>query len=328
MPKFSIIVPVYNVAPYLRECLDSVLAQTFADWECLCVDDGSTDESGVILDEYAAKDSRFRVFHKENGGVSSARNLALDNVQGEYVAFVDGDDWILPDWFETIASLISETPGVDWVRLENRDWGNGAYTFKDDTTLRKEIVQGDDILPFGWKQVSRNAVPFVNVYRRVILDASRFDTSLSMREDAIFALSLLPFIQTCVHYNYDGYVYRILNTSATRRKKSVAATLNFEKALLDVWKQHKECVRWSVQHKMSECYTLLTHKDVMQWYSVRDRDSREDEKALQKICWAAWKSGAISFSLKQWKRDVRFVCFMLTGCIKCLMFSFNNLLKR
>ena len=91
-PFFSIIIPVYNVEPYLRECLDSVLVQTFPDWECLCVDDGSIDDSGAILDEYAQKDPRFRVFHKRNAGVSSARNLALDNVKGEWVVFLDGDD--------------------------------------------------------------------------------------------------------------------------------------------------------------------------------------------------------------------------------------------
>ena len=76
-PFFSIIIPVYNVAPYLRECLDSVLAQTYPNWECLCVNDGSTDGSSAILDEYAEKDSRFRVFHKTNGGVSAARNISL-----------------------------------------------------------------------------------------------------------------------------------------------------------------------------------------------------------------------------------------------------------
>lgn len=328
MPKFSIIVPVYNVAPYLRECLDSVLAQTFTDWECLCVNDGSTDESGAILNEYAAKDPRFRVFHQTNGGVSSARNLALDNVKGEWVGFLDGDDWILPDWFETIASLIAETPGVDWVRLENRDWRSGKYTFKDETTLRKEIVKSGDILPFGWKQVSRNGVSVVNVYRRVVLRGARFDTSLSMREDAIFALSLLPIIQTCVHYNYDGYVYRILETSATRRKKAVTATLNFEQALLDVWRQHKKDVSKRVQRKTSECYTFLTYKDIAQWYSVRNRDSREDEKSLQKVCFAAWKSGAISFSMKHRKRYMRLLAFILTGRVKCLTSAFRNLLKR
>ena len=94
MPKVSIIVPVYKAEKYLHRCVDSILAQTFTDWELLLIDDGSPDRSGDICDEYAKKDTRIRVFHKKNGGVSSARNLGLDNVQGEYVTFVDSDDWI------------------------------------------------------------------------------------------------------------------------------------------------------------------------------------------------------------------------------------------
>lgn len=94
IPKVSIIVPVYNTEKYLRRCLDSIAAQTFADWECICVDDGSPDAAGAILDDYAAKDSRFVVIHQENGGVSRARNAGLDAACGEYVGFVDSDDWV------------------------------------------------------------------------------------------------------------------------------------------------------------------------------------------------------------------------------------------
>lgn len=95
MPKVSIIIPVYKAEKYLNRCIDSILAQTFTDWELLLIDDGSPDRSGDICDEYAKKDTRIRVFHKNNGGVSSARNLGLDNVLGEYVTFVDSDDWLL-----------------------------------------------------------------------------------------------------------------------------------------------------------------------------------------------------------------------------------------
>lgn len=94
---FSLIIPVYNVEPYIRKCLDSVLHQDFGDWEALLIDDGSTDSSGSICDEYAARDKRFRVLHKPNGGVSSARNMALDNARGQWIWFVDPDDWIMPD---------------------------------------------------------------------------------------------------------------------------------------------------------------------------------------------------------------------------------------
>ena len=93
-PKISIIVPVYNAEQYLRRCIDSILNQSFTDFELILIDDGSKDKSSDICDEYAAKDSRVRIFHKENGGVSSARNVGLDNSCGEWVAFVDADDEI------------------------------------------------------------------------------------------------------------------------------------------------------------------------------------------------------------------------------------------
>ena len=99
-PTISIIVPVYNVEQYLRRCLDSILAQTFTDWECLLVDDGSPDNSGAICDEYARKDSRFRVFHIENGGVSKARIFAFEKCVGEYVTFIDSDDYITKNAIE------------------------------------------------------------------------------------------------------------------------------------------------------------------------------------------------------------------------------------
>ena len=94
MPKVSIIVPVYNTEKYLARCIDSILAQTFTDFELILVNDGSKDNSGKICDEYAQKDSRIIVIHKENGGVSSARNKGLDIAQGEWISFVDSDDWI------------------------------------------------------------------------------------------------------------------------------------------------------------------------------------------------------------------------------------------
>ncbi len=94
MPAISVIIPVYNVEPYLRECLDSVVNQTFRDLEIICVNDGSTDGSAAILEEYAAKDSRVQIVTKENGGLNSARNAGLERVTGEYFAIVDSDDWL------------------------------------------------------------------------------------------------------------------------------------------------------------------------------------------------------------------------------------------
>lgn len=109
----SIIVPVYNVEPYLRKCLDSILDQTYRDLEILVIDDGSTDGSGKISDEYK-KEERVRVFHTENRGLSAARNLGLDNASGDWIGFVDGDDWIEQDMYEVLLKRAEET-GADVV---------------------------------------------------------------------------------------------------------------------------------------------------------------------------------------------------------------------
>lgn len=107
-PLISIIVPVYNMEMYLKECLDSIKAQTFSDWECVLVDDGSTDSSPTICDDYAEDDIRFKVIHQRNGGLSNARNSALKVIEGQYIGFIDADDWIEPAMFETLYNLIIE----------------------------------------------------------------------------------------------------------------------------------------------------------------------------------------------------------------------------
>ncbi len=108
----SVIVPVYKVEPYLRQCLDSILNQTCRDLEVLLIDDGSPDRSGEICDEYGRKDDRVRVFHTENRGLSAARNLGLKEARGEYIGFVDSDDWIEPDMYEVLLRRVEET-GAD-----------------------------------------------------------------------------------------------------------------------------------------------------------------------------------------------------------------------
>ncbi len=108
----SVIVPVYNVEAYLPKCLDSIVGQTYKDLEILLIDDGSTDRGGEICDRYAQKDPRIRVFHTENHGLAAARNLGLDHAAGSYIAFVDSDDWIEPDMYETLFARAEKT-GAD-----------------------------------------------------------------------------------------------------------------------------------------------------------------------------------------------------------------------
>lgn len=108
LPKISIIVPVYNMERYLHQCVDSILAQTFTEWELLLVDDGSKDSSGQICDEYAAKDARVRVIHKDNTGQADSRNVAIGMAKADLIGFVDSDDWIDPDMYEVLYRTLTE----------------------------------------------------------------------------------------------------------------------------------------------------------------------------------------------------------------------------
>ena len=108
MDKISVIIPVYNVEPYVRRCLDSVINQTYTNLEIICVDDGSTDKSGQICDEYAIMDKRVKVYHKENGGLSSALNAGVERCTGDFWGVTDSDDWLEPDMYEVLHKAIKE----------------------------------------------------------------------------------------------------------------------------------------------------------------------------------------------------------------------------
>ena len=116
----SVIVPIYNVEPYLRRCVDSLLGQTYADFEVILVDDGSPDNCGAICDMYEARDDRVRVIHKPNGGLSDARNAGLEIARGEYIAFVDSDDWVTPDYLERMLEAMQHP----LARPRLRNWNN------------------------------------------------------------------------------------------------------------------------------------------------------------------------------------------------------------
>lgn len=121
MPLISIIIPVYNSEKTLNRCVNSILNQTFMDWELLLVDDGSTDKSGKICDQYALKDFRIRVFHKKNGGVSSARNTGLDYAIGSWITFVDSDDFIDATFLDTLIRLQSSDLCISGIQFINNE---------------------------------------------------------------------------------------------------------------------------------------------------------------------------------------------------------------
>ena len=145
---FSIVIPVYNTAPYLRDCLNSVLCQTFSDWEAVCVNDGSTDESESILHEYEASDQRIHVLSQANSGLSAARNAAMQQAKGEWLLFLDSDDSLVSD--EVLSSLLRQTEhceGADLIALNSELWYAEDDGRIEDNTLFNH--DGNYVFPSG-----------------------------------------------------------------------------------------------------------------------------------------------------------------------------------
>ena len=188
MPKLSVIIPVYNVTPYLRVCLDSVLAQTVADWECVCVDDGSTDGSGGFLDEYAARDSRFRIVHQPNSGVAQARQVGLNAARGEYVGWVDPDDWVEPHHFQAM---------LEKIELERADMVWGGYILEEDgraTVSEMSCAEDSHAMVEGILSGQVMGTLWAKVYRRsaIVSSGATFGSGeCTIMEDTYFLLGLL-----------------------------------------------------------------------------------------------------------------------------------------
>lgn len=253
LPKFSIIIPVYNVAPYLRECLDSVLAQTVNDpaspcyaaasWEVICVDDGSTDGSGVILDEYAAKDSRFRVVHQPNGGVSAARNAGLDVAQGEWVGFVDPDDV----WDRRLLALVNDRSrnDVDIVaygyKVVNKELNDYPWSKKE---LNSFTATGEEVLLRNEMPCSSSLLESVcdKFVRRGIIDdyKLRLVRGIIFNEDNLFAIMCMRFARNVDFIGEQLYIYRSTPGSAVKRNPwgKLMSTIDVYYALYDFAKKY------------------------------------------------------------------------------------------
>ena len=209
-PKFSIIIPVYNVALYLRTCLDSVLAQTFTDWEAICVDDGSTDGSGAILDEYAAKDSRFRVIRQPNAGVSVARNAALDHVCGEWFCFLDADDLVTENWLSVSDAATKQYASADWVQFVAQHFEDGS--------LWKPVSRQSELTPIDLARHVPHVVVMGQIYEffylREKFASERFERGVKIGEDRLFVGVCLRRANLAVKTQSVLYGYRQRQNSA------------------------------------------------------------------------------------------------------------------
>lgn len=186
----TVIIPVYQTEKFLNQCIDSVLSQTFKEWELLLIDDGSTDKSGQICDEYAAKDPRIKVFHKQNEGVSKARNFGIDQANSQFLTFIDSDDYISPDYMSIIISQIED---FDCLTFSTRVfYKDGTATIKELPNKsfigKEEVEQALKIMKIG-KFGDQMGMPVNKLYRLDILNKNkiRFPNDIWFREDDIFA---------------------------------------------------------------------------------------------------------------------------------------------
>ena len=223
MPTISVIVPVYRAEAFLKTCTDSILGQTWADLELLLVDDGSPDRSGALCDEIAAADSRVRVFHQENSGVSAARNLALGKAAGDYAYFVDSDDWIAPNTLETLLSALrssgADTAGCG-VRYVDQNKVEGAAEppiLPAGVYGHEEIMAGivDRLLGDRLSRDAVNGYVVRFLFRRSLLEGMAFQGAYL--EDELFLMEYFCRSQKLVTVDAPFYYYYWNPASATHR---------------------------------------------------------------------------------------------------------------
>ncbi|GHV58590.1 glycosyl transferase [Bacteroidia bacterium] len=211
----TIIVPVYNVQSYLIKCIDSILNQTYTDWELVLINDGSSDSSGNIADSYVQKDTRIKVIHKQNGGVSSARNKGIEVAQGEYICFIDADDWIEPDFLEQFR--INERNADFYISGAIYDVNNKPYSYRF-----YESFYSENVPMIGAEYVRQNlfdnGYPWGKLFKTSIIHQNRlfFDTQVSIHEDHLFIFKYITLIQSISVIETGSYHYLVFDDSGRK----------------------------------------------------------------------------------------------------------------
>lgn len=222
MKKLSVIVPVYKSEQYLDRCVRSILAQTYSNLEVILVDDGSPDNSGKMCDEFAASDSRVRVIHKANGGVSSARNAGLDAANGDYVAFVDSDDYIAPEMYEQLFGALKTDDSIaacDFMM----DYGDGHFTPK--TTIDAGNSTTDAIRSLLFSDVGGGSVYMISP--RAVVGDLRFPGYMKVGEDLWFVLRLFSKAGSIEKVSAPLYYYDHSNLSSLTHSVSYPVALEW-----------------------------------------------------------------------------------------------------
>ena len=293
-PLISVIVPVYKVEPYLCQCVDSILAQTYKKLEIILVDDGSPDRCPQICDDYAKKDERIRVIHKENGGVSDARNAGLDIVTGEYIGFVDSDDWIAPEMYEgLIRSLLKYNADIAACGYQE---SNGKRTVATKSMARQEKSY---TVEEAFREVLLSGEISVtmcnNIYTRRLFQNIRFPVGEIYEDRAIF-YQLFGKSSIICHCGTNGYFYRKGHDSITRstdfQDLKKAITRNYLACEAYILEKYPSLSKEVLYYSAEEHYYLLAK-------CLQSRASVSEEE-LQKLKGDLWKRRRLVLTHPKW----------------------------
>ena len=285
----SVIIPVYNVEKYIRYCLDSVINQTYKNLEIIIVDDGTKDSSGEIAEEYAAKDSRIKVIHKENGGLSDARNVGLDVATGRYIAFLDSDDVISLDFYEYLYNMIKEKDydiaECEFFRISSDDIENVQKILDEkneeiEITVKEETSQ-DALCDFYGRYLN----PYVNkvvvwnkLYKREIYDGIRYPVG-RFHEDEFTTFKILNKINKMVTSTRKMHGYMQTSNSIMRRdikQKQIEDNLEAYEAAVNFFKNNKFIQVKCMRRYLENCLEL---------YMKVERGSEEESLKKDKYNW-------------------------------------------
>lgn len=301
MPEVSIIVPVYNTGPYLPKCIDSILAQTFGDFELILVNDGSTDSSGRICEEYAARDGRIRVIHQENQGQSVARNRALEQMQGQWVLFVDSDDWIHPEMLERLRSAAQE-------KRVNISICGYEDTRGPDPVIPPESLNVEVWTPrdFYMHRFVNATIPVAKLIRRDCLGDIRFPVGKYI-DDEYITYRILFTQEKLAVIPAPFYAYFVNEKSLTKRA--------WNPRRLDAWDAYEAQIAffeargdWEMVNFRYRSYidnAVVNLNAAMEMQETYAAEIRAMKKRLRSVLRRAWKLGYVEFWLDY---DLLYAC--------------------
>lgn len=304
MPDISIIVPVYKVEKFLLPCLNSIKNQSFHNFEVICVDDGSPDNCGTILDNYAKTDARFKVIHKVNGGLSSARNTAVPFLNAPYTLFLDSDDALHPQALEIMLHYINKiNADVFWFDSITFSTNFPSYEIIDTTRL-KDIETFNN--PFelyvlkkktnNRKKLKINGVVWNKIYKTEYIQNTPFEEGLSPGEDNLFTFDIMTQISRIAHIPYGLYFYRINPSSIMNTFNQEKYKINIRKEVNGYVKLQNKYLNSDISDKKKEAIKRFTatffFKNVIRFYGKHLGNMTKEEAAYIK---EAIASGQFNF---------------------------------